>query len=289
MQIRILSRIPAIELFNNIMMMKKRFLCRPFNMIFYIGLFFAGPMGGQAQTRPNVIVIMVDDMGYGDLGCYGSKKINTPRIDKMAAEGLRFTDFYSGTSVCAPSRAALMTGFHTGHTAVRGNREIKPEGQYPLPDSSYTMAELFKGAGYATGGFGKWGLGSPGSSGDPMNQGFSRFYGYNCQREAHHLYPDHLWSDLQRVSLDNRPDRQREYAPDLIQAQVLSFITANASRPFFMYLAYTPPHAALQVPRGTVPMRPIKRYSTNSHSRWLTGKEPVISPILIPRLLMLRW
>lgn len=232
------------------MMMKKRFLCRPFNMIFYIGLFFAGPMGGQAQTRPNVIVIMVDDMGYGDLGCYGSKKINTPRIDKMAAEGLRFTDFYSGTSVCAPSRAALMTGFHTGHTAVRGNREIKPEGQYPLPDSSYTMAELFKGAGYATGGFGKWGLGSPGSSGDPMNQGFSRFYGYNCQREAHHLYPDHLWSDLQRVSLDNRPDRQREYAPDLIQAQVLSFITANASRPFFMYLAYTPPHAALQVPPG---------------------------------------
>jgi arylsulfatase A-like enzyme len=232
------------------MMMKKRFLCRPFRLIFCIGFFLAGPMGGNAQTRPNVIVIMVDDMGYGDLGCYGSTKINTPRIDKMAAEGLRFTDFYSGTSVCAPSRAALMTGLHTGHTAVRGNREIKPEGQYPLPDSSYTMAELFKGAGYATGGFGKWGLGSPGSSGDPMNQGFTRFYGYNCQREAHHLYPDHLWSDLQRVSLDNRPDRQREYAPDLIQEQVLSFMTANASRPFFMYLAYTPPHAALQVPPG---------------------------------------
>lgn len=204
----------------------------------------------RAQARPNVIVIMVDDMGYGDLGCYGSTLINTPRIDRMASEGLRFTDFYSGTSVCAPSRAALMTGFHTGHTAVRGNREIKPEGQYPLPDSSFTMAELFRSAGYATGGFGKWGLGSPGSSGDPMHQGFTRFYGYNCQREAHHLYPDHLWSDLQRVSLDNRPDQQRHYAPDLIQEQALSFISAHAGSPFFMYLAYTPPHAALQVPPG---------------------------------------
>ena len=203
-----------------------------------------------AQSRPNVIVIMVDDMGYGDLGCYGSKLIRTPRLDRMAADGIRFTDFYSGTSVCAPSRAALMTGLHTGHTAVRGNREIKPEGQYPLPDSSFTMAELFRGAGYATGGFGKWGLGSPGSSGDPMHQGFMRFYGYNCQREAHHLYPDHLWSDKLRVALDNRFDQQRQYAPDLIQEQALSFISAHAGRPFFMYLAYTPPHAALQVPPG---------------------------------------
>lgn len=204
----------------------------------------------SAQSRPNVIVIMVDDMGYGDLVCYGSTKINTPRIDRMASEGLRFTDFYSGTSVCAPSRAALMTGLHTGHTAVRGNKEIKPEGQYPLPDSSFTMAELFRAAGYATGGFGKWGLGSPGSSGDPMHQGFTRFYGYNCQREAHQLYPDHLWSDLQRVPLDNRPDQQRQYAPDLIQEQALAFIGAQAGKPFFMYLAYTPPHAALQVPPG---------------------------------------
>jgi arylsulfatase A-like enzyme len=231
-------------------MMKNRFSRSAFQCIISLGFLLAGSDGVNAQSRPNVIVIMVDDMGYGDLGCYGSKKINTPRIDKMAAEGLRFTDFYSGTSVCAPSRAALMTGFHTGHTAVRGNREIKPEGQYPLPDSSYTMAELFRAAGYVTGGFGKWGLGSPGSTGDPMRQGFTRFYGYNCQREAHQLYPDHLWSDLQRVSLDNRPDRQRQYAPDLIQEQVLSFISNNATRPFFLYLAYTPPHAALQVPPG---------------------------------------
>lgn len=209
----------------------------------------AGPSPGMS-SRPNVVVILVDDMGYGDLGCYGSTRIRTPRIDRMAAEGLRFTDFYSGTSVCAPSRAAWLTGLHTGHTAVRGNREIRPEGQYPLPDSSLTLAELFRAAGYATGGFGKWGLGSPGSSGDPMRQGFTRFFGYNCQREAHHPYPGHLWSDRQRVPLDNRPDRQTQYAPDLIQAQALSFISAHAGRPFFLYLAYTPPHAALQVPPG---------------------------------------
>jgi arylsulfatase A-like enzyme len=207
------------------------------------------PVPGAAM-RPNVVVILVDDMGYGDLGCYGSARIRTPRIDRMAAEGLRFTDFYSGTSVCAPSRAAWMTGLHTGHTAVRGNREVRPEGQYPLPDSSLTMAELFRAAGYATGGFGKWGLGAPGSSGDPMAQGFTRFYGYNCQREAHHPYPGHLWSDRQRVLLDNRPDRQTQYAPDLIQEQALSFLTAHAGGPFFLYLAYTPPHAALQVPPG---------------------------------------
>lgn len=231
-------------------MMNSTLRCVVGSMSILLGFMLAGSSIAQAQARPNVIVIMVDDMGYGDLGCYGSKKINTPRIDRMASEGLRFTDFYSGTSVCAPSRAALMTGLHTGHTAVRGNREIKPEGQYPLPDSSFTMAELFRSFDYATGGFGKWGLGAPGSSGDPMHQGFTRFYGYNCQREAHHLYPDHLWSDLQRVSLDNRPDRQRQYAPDLIQEQALSFISANAARPFFMYLAYTPPHAALQVPPG---------------------------------------
>jgi arylsulfatase A len=221
-----------------------------YTMLVLLGLLSTGGYAAQAQSRPNVIVIMVDDMGYGDLGCYGSQKIHTPRIDRMAAEGLRFTDFYSGTSVCAPSRAALMTGMHTGHTAVRGNKEIKPEGQYPLPDSSFTMAELFQAAGYVTGGFGKWGLGSPGSGGDPMHQGFNRFYGYNCQREAHQLYPDHLWSDLQQVSLNNRPGQQRQYAPDLIQEQALSFLSANSGRPFFMYLAYTPPHAALQVPPG---------------------------------------
>lgn len=232
------------------MMKQFRFKTSRLQLCLLSVLIFAAGRSAPAQSRPNVIVIMVDDMGYGDLGCYGSKLIRTPRLDRMAAEGIRFTDFYSGTSVCAPSRAALMTGLHTGHTAVRGNREIKPEGQYPLPDSSFTMAELFRSAGYATGGFGKWGLGSPGSSGDPMHQGFTRFYGYNCQREAHHLYPDHLWSDKQRVSLDNRPDQQRQYAPDLIQEQALSFISAHAGKPFFMYLAYTPPHAALQVPPG---------------------------------------
>lgn len=208
------------------------------------------PTRAQQVVRPNVVLIMVDDLGYGDLGCYGSQRILTPRIDAMAAAGMRFTQFYSGTSVCAPSRAALLTGLHTGHTAVRGNREVKPEGQYPLPDSSVTMAEVFRQAGYATGGFGKWGLGFPSSSGDPIRQGFTRFFGYNCQREAHHPFPAHLWSDTQRVPLPNTYDRQTVYAPDLIHRKALEFLDANARSPFLLYLAYTPPHAALQVPAG---------------------------------------
>jgi arylsulfatase A-like enzyme len=254
-----------------------------YTMLVMLGLLSAGGYAAQAQSRPNVIVIMVDDMGYGDLGCYGSQKIHTPRIDRMAAEGLRFTDFYSGTSVCAPSRAALMTGMHTGHTAVRGNKEIKPEGQYPLPDSSFTMAELFQAAGYVTGGFGKWGLGSPGSGGDPMHQGFNRFYGYNCQREAHQLYPDHLWSDLQRVSLDNRPGQQRQYAPDLIQEQALSFLSANSGRPFFMYLAYTPPHAALQVPPGDSAFEAYKKIFNEQPQPVAEWKGPGYQPNPYPK------
>src|SRR5687768_7684612 len=134
-----------------------------------------------AKQKPNVVFIMADDLGYGDLGCYGQKLIETPVIDRLAGEGMRFTNFYAGTSVCAPSRSALMTGQHTGRTPVRGNFQMKPEGQLPLPDSAFTMAEMFKRAGYITGAFGKWGLGPPGSSGDPVNQGFDKFYGYNCQ------------------------------------------------------------------------------------------------------------
>src|SRR5690349_12813229 len=135
----------------------------------------------SAQQKPNIVYILADDLGYGDLGCYGQKLIETPNLDKLAANGIRFTQFYAGTSVCAPSRSAFMTGQHTGHTPVRGNKEVQPEGQTPLPDSAYTMAEMFKKAGYTTGGFGKWGLGFIGTAGDPNNQGFDRFFGYNCQ------------------------------------------------------------------------------------------------------------
>lgn len=215
---------------------------------FTIGFFL--PDAGMAQRRPNVILIVADDMGYGDLGCYGQQLIRTPHLDSLAKKGIRFTDFYSGTSVCAPSRAALMTGMHTGHTPVRGNFEIKPEGQFPMPDSSFTIAELFRSKGYTTGGFGKWGLGYPGSEGDPMRQGFDRFYGYNCQRQAHNFFPDHLWSDGNRIELSNRPDQQTQYAPDLIQEKALDFIDQHRQSPFFLYLAYTLPHAALQLPAG---------------------------------------
>src|SRR5690606_14449166 len=138
---------------------------------------------------PNIIYILADDVGYGDLSVYGQKKYMTPNIDRLAAEGMLFSQHYSGSTVCAPSRSALMTGMHTGHTVVRGNYGIKPEGQFPIPDSTLTIAEVLKKAGYSTGAFGKWGLGYPGSEGDPNNQGFDIFYGYNCQTMGHNYYP----------------------------------------------------------------------------------------------------
>lgn len=206
--------------------------------------------GVANAQKPNVVFILVDDMGYGDLGCYGQKLIETPNIDQIATRGIKFNQFYAGTSVCAPSRASLMTGLHTGHTPVQGNYEIKPEGQLPLPDSIFTLPELFKKAGYKTGGFGKWGLGYPGSEGDPVKQGMDVFFGYNCQRQSHNYFPDHLWNNLERVELDNTLTRQTQYAPDLIQKRAVEFIEKNKSNPFFLYLAYTLPHAALQLPDG---------------------------------------
>lgn len=202
------------------------------------------------QQKPNVIFILADDMGYGDLGVYGQQLMETPNIDRLAADGMRFTQFYAGTSVCAPSRASLMTGLHTGHSPIRGNYEIKPEGQLPLPDDAFIMPEMFKKAGYTTGCFGKWGMGFPGSEGDPIKQGIDQFYGYNCQRQSHNFFPDHLWDNEKRVELNNTASQQNDYAPEMIQQRALSFMEANQSKPFFMYLSYTLPHAALQLPEG---------------------------------------
>lgn len=213
----------------------------------------------KAQQKPNVVFILADDMGYGDLGVYGQKLIQTPNIDKLAENGMLFTQFYAGTSVCAPSRSSLMTGQHTGHTPIRGNYEIEPEGQRPLPDSTFTLAKIFKRAGYATGDFGKWGLGFVGSSGDPLNQGFDQFFGYNCQRQSHNYYPEHLWNNAVKVSLDNDFTRLKEYAPELIQKQALNFIEANKSQPFFLYLSYTLPHAGLQLPAGNEAFEKYKK------------------------------
>ncbi len=152
----------------------------------------------KESRPPNIIYILADDLGYGDLGCLGQKKFKTPNIDLLATKRMIFTQHYSGSIVCAPSRSALMTGMHTGNTAIRGNKEVLPEGQYPMPAEYITIAELLKQKGYATGAFGKWGLGFPGSEGDPLNQGFDAFYGYNCQRFAHNYYPLHLWDNDQK-------------------------------------------------------------------------------------------
>jgi arylsulfatase A-like enzyme len=212
----------------------------------------------EAKTEaapPNIVLIVADDLGYGDLGAYGQKQIQTPFLDQMAREGLRFTDFYAGSTVCAPSRAALMTGFHTGHTVVRGNREVKPMGQHPLPPETVTIAEILQGKGYRTGLIGKWGLGGPLSTGEPNVQGFDYFCGYLCQRHAHNSYPEFLFRNRDRFPLLNvlpEPKRedgagvskqQYEYSGDLLAHEAADFIDRNAPGPFFLAFTTTIPHA----------------------------------------------
>ncbi len=159
----------------------------------------------SAAEKPNVIFILADDLGYRELGCYGQEKIRTPRIDALAAAGMRFTRAYSGNAVCAPSRCVLMTGKHPGHATVRDNGAVKPEGQHPLFAEDVTLAEVLKANGYTCGAFGKWGLGNVWSDGNPNQQGFDRFFGYNCQAHAHSYYPATLWSDGELFPLKNDP------------------------------------------------------------------------------------
>lgn len=206
-----------------------------------------------AQQKPNVVFIVADDLGYGDLSCFGQEKFLTPNIDRLALNGTRFTRTYSGTTVSAPSRASLMTGLHTGHTPIRGNKEIKPEGQFPLPAGTFTLFHLFKNAGYTTGAFGKWGLGQPGSTGDPNNQGVDDFFGYNCQLLAHNYYPDHLWHNQQRVNLPENDNGQfGSFSQDLIQRKTLEFIDNHSKNPFFLFVPMVLPHAELVVPEDSI-------------------------------------
>lgn len=206
---------------------------------------FACPVwGAEPATRPNIIYILLDDAGYGDFSCYGQQKFQTPHIDQLAADGMRFTQHYSGSTVCAPTRCALMTGLHTGHCVVRGNREVQPEGQAPMPAKTVTIPRLLKQAGYVTGMYGKWGLGAPGSPSDPMEH-FDYFFGYNCQRKAHNYYPDALWENDQLVPLDGQV-----YAHDLIMARSHDFLRKQHRQPFFLYLPVVIPHAAMQVPEA---------------------------------------
>ena len=202
--------------------------------------------GGKKESLPNIVYILADDLGYGDLSCYGQQKFSTPNIDRLAHDGMLFTQHYTGCTVSAPSRSSLMTGLHTGHTPVRGNKEMKPEGQWPLPAKSVTIAEMLKTRGYTTGAFGKWGLGYIETEGDPNSQGFDEFYGYNCQNLAHNYYPDHLWHNHEKILLQqNDSSKKGAYSPDIIHKAALDFLEKSKGRPFFLYYATTIPHAEL--------------------------------------------
>lgn len=207
------------------------------------------------ESRPNVIYILADDLGYGDLSCMGQQRFSTPNIDRLASEGLLMTRHYSGTSVSAPSRSCLITGQHTGHTPIRGNKEWPVEGQHPFPSSSYNLFEYLSDAGYATGVCGKWGLGAPGTEGAPENQGVMDFYGYNCQRIAHNYYPEYLWHDGEKVILEgNSGYGEEQYAPYLYHDHAKQFIRnhASADEPFFLFYATALPHAELKLPEAEI-------------------------------------
>ncbi|CAM1358591.1 arylsulfatase [Tenacibaculum xiamenense] len=203
----------------------------------------------KTNSRPNIIYILADDLGYGDLSVTGQKKFSTPNIDQLAKDGMLFTQHYSGSTVCAPSRSTLLTGEHTGHTFIRGNKSVQPEGQYPLNSSSVTVSEILKANGYITGAFGKWGLGDPSSEGDPNKQGFDVFYGYNCQRIAHNYYPYHLWHNQTKILLEeNTGTNTKVYAPEIIHKKALDFLEKNKDTSFFMYYPSIIPHAELAAP-----------------------------------------
>ena len=203
--------------------------------------------------KPNVIYILADDLGYGDIEPYGQQIIKTPHLNQMAREGMLFTQHYAGSTVSAPSRSSLMTGLHTGHTQIRGNKEIVPEGQQPMKGDTYTIGKMMKDANYSTGLFGKWGLGYPESRSIPKTMGFDEFYGYNCQREAHSYYPDHLWKNEEMVILEGNQNGERNtYSQELIHQEALSFIRNHKDEPFFAMLTYTLPHAELNLPHDSI-------------------------------------
>lgn len=224
----------------------------------------------RPERPPNIVFILSDDLGAFELGCYGQTKIKTPNIDRLAREGMRFTQHYSGAPVCAPARCVLMTGKHLGHAQIRGNKQAKvhfpefTEGQHPITDDAVTIAEMLKKSGYATGAFGKWGLGPVGSTGDPNHQGFDRFFGYNCQAIAHSYYPEYLWENDRKVIINSSPkpghSKQpigpvvaedwvgERYAPDLMMEQAELFISEQKDRPFFLYFPCIEPHVAMHPP-----------------------------------------
>ncbi|MBT8045509.1 MAG: arylsulfatase [Verrucomicrobiae bacterium] len=202
-----------------------------------------------AAEKPNFIFILSDDIAQGDLGCYGQELIQTPHLDKLAAEGTRYLQAYCGTTVCAPCRTSFFTGLHSGNAPVRGNYEVPPEGQYPLPDETVTIAEVAKSAGYATATFGKWGMGFFDTSGAPGKQGVDHFFGYNCQRHAHSYFPTYLFDDATPFLLpgNNGRDVGKTYAQEVIQRDMIRWLKANGKKPFFMFYAITLPHGRHEI------------------------------------------
>lgn len=238
----------------------------------------------EGPSKPNIVLILADDLGYGELGSYGQTKIRTPNLDKIAAQGMRFTQHYSGSPVCAPSRCVLLTGKHTGHSYIRDNDELSDrgdvwrdpnlEGQRPLLPDTVTIGTLLQKAGYVTAAIGKWGLGGPDSTGAPNKQGFDFWFGYLCQRVAHNYYPTHLWRNDQKYILNGNdyfyphqklPEdrdpfnpksyddyRGQVYSMDPMVEEALAFIRKNRNHPFFLYIPFTVPHVSIQVPEDSL-------------------------------------
>jgi uncharacterized sulfatase len=236
-----------------------------------------------AADSPNVIFILADDLGYGDLGCYGQQLIKTPRLDQMASQGMRFTQFYAGCTVCAPSRSVLMTGQHTGHTWVRGNAGENNKAIQSLRDQDVTLAEMLKSKGYKTGLVGKWGLGEVEQPGFPLKQGFDYFYGYLSQVHAHNYYPEFLYRNDQRVWLGNevkKPEgsgadflggsatKRVQYSHDLIAEEGLKFVRQHAQQPFFLYWALTTPHANNEATRMTGNGAEVPTFGVYANQDW---------------------
>jgi arylsulfatase A len=252
----------------------------------------------NASRPPNVIYILADDLGYAELGCYGQKWIKTPNIDRLAAEGMRFTQHYAGNAVCAPSRCCLMTGKHPGHAYVRTNGDPKDlgylkekygwefPGQHPIPAAEVTIAEMLKQGNYATAAAGKWGLGHFGTTGDPNKQGFDLFYGYNCQRHAHNHFPKFLWRNATKEILpgNDRTLYGQTYSQDKFTEVALDFIRQNRDRPFFLYLPFTIPHLSIQVPeeslaqyKGKIPEEDYKHTAYLKHPYPRAGYAAMVS------------
>lgn len=262
-----------------------RIVARLFVALVIIPLLLAAASQTTRAAPPNLIFVMADDLGYGDLGCYGQKKILTPNLDRMAAEGIRFTQFYAGCTVCAPSRSVLMTGQHMGHTHVRGNAGGDDVSAQSLRAEDVTVAEMLKQAGYRTALCGKWGLGddAPGNTGLPNDQGFDYFYGYLNQVHAHNYYPEFLWENKTKVALRNEVQRtgrryaafeggwatkRVDYSHDLVMKKALNFIDKNHQQPFFLYLSLTIPHANNEGTRGTGDGQEVPEYGVYKNKPW---------------------